>query len=588
MQFPLAIPQDQIAGIEVKNVAYSTCRSSNKRDLLTVKEVYHLKNGDQIPNINLIYNFQRPIFITKPNHRIHQDKKEHEQRDKLDVFYCTQAELPMKIQQALGNQFPNPNLRLADVCKNPYVYFGDLHPITMIKDKYKKQYPKIERSLNKLAVLDIETNVLGGPEEPILCSVTMGKKKIIGMTAEYRSRLIDDPTIAIPAAFKKYLGAIEIGLGDDMRIRNLPQERGEDFEIIIRETAGEMLRDVIQPVHDWMPDFLVCWNVNFDIKKILEQLKKDNIYATDVFCDPKVPEDYRNVYYREAKTIRVTNSKTISQHPADLWHVLDCQAGFYVIDAMVTFKKIRVAEGNEASYGLDYILKKHLGTGKLKFEGAGNLTGLKWHQKMQRDHPLEYIIYNIYDTMSVELLDEQTGDICSAFSILSEMTPFDKFNSLPRRLVDGFTFYCLERGLIVGTAGTYVENDIDARIISMKDWIVTLPAHLVENNGVHCIEEWSMLQTMFRNQVGDDDIAQAYPTGGVITNASKETTAIEVLEIEGVSEEHRRQCGINFTGGYTNTLEVAEQFFKIPNVFELERALLADIEDGTYEEIIAA
>lgn len=580
MQFTLPIPKDQIAGIEVKNVAYSTCRSSARKDLLTVKEIYHLKNGDKIPNINLIYDFQRPIFITKPNHRIHKDKREYEERDKLDVFYSTQAELPMKIQQALGNQFPNPNLRLADVCKNPYVYFGDLHPITMIKDKYKKQYPEIDRTLNKVAVLDIETNVLGGPEIPILCSVTMGERKIIGMTTEYRNRLLEDPEICIPAAFKQYLGAVEI----DGKIRNLPAERGEKFDIIIRDTAGEMLRDVIQPVHSWMPDFLVCWNVNFDIKKILEQLKKDNIYATDVFCDPKVPIDYRNVYYREAKTIRVTNSKSISQHPADLWHVLDCQAGFYVIDAMVTFKKIRVAEGNEASYGLDYILKKHLGTGKLKFTGADGLTGLKWHQKMQRDHPLEYIIYNIYDTMSVELLDEKTGDICSAFSILAEMTPFDKFNSLPRRLVDGFTFYCLEKGLIAGTAGTYVENDIDDRIISMKDWIVTLPAHMVEENGVKCIEEWPELRTMFRNQVGDDDIAQAYPTGGVITNASKATTALEVLEIEGVSEDYRRQSGINMTGGYTNTLEIAEHFFKMPDLFTLERALLADIENGDFDE----
>lgn len=583
MQFNLPIPADQIIGVEVKNVSYSTCRSSSKKDLLTVKEIYHLKNGDQVPNINLIYDFKRPIFITKPNHRIHNDKKEHEQRDKLDVYYCTQAELPMKIQQYLGNQFPNPNLRLADVCKNPYVYFGDLHPITMIKDKYKKQYPELPRSLNKLAVLDIETNVLGGPEEPILCSITMGKRKIIGITKAYRDRLIEDPEICIPAAFKKYLSDIQI----DGKPRNLVEERGGDFEILVRDTAGQMLADVIRPVHDWMPDFLVCWNVNFDIKKILEQFKKENIYPEDVFCDPKIPFDYRNVYYREAKTIRVTNSKSISQHPADLWHVLDCQAGFYVIDAMVTFKKIRVAEGNEASYGLDYILNKHLGTGKLKFDGADGLTGLKWHQKMQRDHPLEYIIYNIYDTISVELLDEKTGDICSAFSILAELSPFDKFNSLPRRLVDSFTFYCLEKGLIAGTAGTYVENDIDSRIISMKDWIVTLPAHMVEENGINCISEWTELKTMFRNQVGDDDIAQAYPTGGVITNASKETTALEVLEIEGVSEEHRRQCGINMTGGYTNTLEIAEQFFKLPNVFELERHLEADIASGAFDELLA-
>ncbi len=578
MQFTLPVPEDQIKGIEVKNVGYTTCRSSSKNDLLVVKEIYHLKNGEMIPNLNLVYNFQRPIFITKENYRIHKDKKELEDRDKLDVHYCTQAELPMRIQQYLGNKFPNPQLRLGDVCKNPYIYLGDLHTITMIKDKYHKKYPDIESTISKIAVLDIETNVLGGEQIPILCSVTMGKHKTIGMTAEYCRRLNEDPNICVPAAFKKYLSAIEI----NGVVRNLPEEFGEDITIVVRETSGEMLRDVITPLHDWMPDFLVCWNINFDIKEILAQLKRDNIRATDVFCDPKVPEDYKNVYYDEAKLIRVTNSKTISQNPVDLWHTLKCQAGFYVICAMVTFKKLRVQKGNEAKYSLDYILGKYLNVGKLKFSGADGLSGLKRHVKMQRDYPLEYIIYCLFDTMSVELLDALTGDISIAFSELCEFTPFENFTSLPRRLVDAYTFYCLDRGLVAGTAGTYVPNEIDDRIISLRDWICTLPAHMVEENGINCISEWSFMQTMFRDQMADEDILQAYPKANVILNISKATTAIEVLEIDGVPEYARREQGINMTGGATNALEIAEKFFKMPDMFCMERELIKDIESGAF------
>ena len=82
-----------------------------------------------------------------------------------------------------------------------------------------------------------------------------------------------------------------------------------------------------------------------------------------------------------------------------------------------------------------------------------------------------------------------------------------------------------------------------------------------------------------RKQAADADILQAYPTGGVIGNTSKETTAIEVCTIDGVTEEARRRGGINMTGGMTNAIEVCNDLFNLPCLEILKTAFLKHLEE---------
>ncbi len=85
---------------------------------------------------------------------------------------------------------------------------------------------------------------------------------------------------------------------------------------------------------------------------------------------------------------------------------------------------------------------------------------------------------------------------------------------------------------------------------------------------------------MMRRQTSDADILQAYPTGGSVMNISKETTFIEVYEIEGVPEEARRRAGINLTGGQTNAIEICNDILKFPFIEDVADAFLKDLEEG--------
>jgi hypothetical protein len=155
------IPKDQIKGIECKHVCYQAATDGSPNDILLIKEVIHTKDGALIPNLRRIHNFQRPFYITKKPYQNHKDKKEHEELEKLDCFMSTEVELSKNIQLRLGRRFPNPKSRLADVCKDPFVYNADIRSPAIIKNMYGKKNPNIV-SRNIVAVLDTERDVTFG------------------------------------------------------------------------------------------------------------------------------------------------------------------------------------------------------------------------------------------------------------------------------------------------------------------------------------------------------------------------------------------------------------------------------------------
>lgn len=96
-----------------------------------------------------------------------------------------------------------------------------------------------------------------------------------------------------------------------------------------------------------------------------------------------------------------------------------------------------------------------------------------------------------------------------------------------------------------------------------------LPAHLVAKNGLKVIKEDANLITNIYRDVGDLDVAGAYPNNGSVYNISRSTTSKELIDIAGVDEYTRRMMGINMmSGGFVNSVEVCCNIFKTPTMFE--------------------
>ena len=562
----MQISKDNVIGIECKNVVYAQSSDNPNDDLLLVKEVIHTKDGQHLPRLRQIKNYQRPFYVTKQAWRNHKDKKEAERIEKLQRFQCNQAQLAMKIQLALGERMANPRKKLKDVCSSPYVYGADILPTTYLKSKYRDKWKDLA-SRNKVAVLDTERDVVFGTNETIIVTLTMGDRKYIGIVKWWADRIANMEG-EINSKFKSLLSKITVASKKDKNVRepyDVPALRGDKLIVFTGERPGDIVAEALRLSHKWMPDFMAIWNMDYDIPHIIAALESAGYDPKDEFSDPSVEPEFRRFWYKQDKLIKETNSKSISKHPADLWHVVYTTAGYYIIDAMCLFKKIRVASGNEPDYTLDGVLSRHVGTQKLRIPEADQYGGLKWHQVMQKDFPVEYCVYALFDCISVEMLDERTNDIGLTISVLMESSGYDYLPSLPRRVVDVLHNVWEKRGWIPGCVGADITSTLDEDVVGLDGWICTLNSYCVVKNGLFCISEVPELQTMFRVQTNDADILQAYPTGGVISNGSKATTAIEVIDIEGVDDLTRRRQGINLTGGATNAVEIAVELAGCPS-----------------------
>jgi hypothetical protein len=551
--------KDDVLGFECKHVIYCEPPEPGMPDLHVVKRIAHLKDDRKVPELHFVRDFKRQFYVTQQAHRKHEQKKESELLENLNVFKSRQCDLISNIAKALGTPYFRGSLK--KLCKSPYVYGADILSTAVLKQQYQKAFPDLNTPY-VAAPFDIETDVVHGTNEPIIASTAYKNKVYTSVTKSFVERQVN----VIP----RLRQIIEEQLGEVMK------KRGIEWIIDIVDDTVAVIKGNFNFIHEHQPDFLSIWNMNFDIPRVAETLKKHGVDPADVFSDPAVPKEYRHFHYKEGPSQKVTNSGLVTPiKPAGRWHTVFTPASYYVIDAMCSYRHIRNQFGEEQSYALDYILKKELDNkdgstprGKLKFTGITSVTEgtLEWHQEMQSKYPLEYIVYNVYDVVGMQLLDEKIQDLELTLPMFSGCSDFQYFRSQPRRMVDDLHFFYLENGRVFATTSDDMISELDELTVDTDGWIITLPAHLVLDNGMKVIKHAPWLRTNIRGHTGDLDVSAAYPTNEEVLNISQETTRRELVSIEGVSEYHQKVCGINLSGGQTNALEFCTTIFGMPTL----------------------
>lgn len=554
------LAKDQINGIECRFAVYCPPGDDSRSDLHLVKEMIHTTDNRLIPNVRLVKDFKRPYWVTKKGFQNHRDKKEWEHLDRLDRFESTQSELLWNAAKALGQAWFRGSMR--DLSASPYLYGTDILSTAVIKRTYQDKYPDLLTPY-RVSTFDIETDVVRGTEEITMATLSFGTKVFTAIQKSFVDGYTDVPN-RLQELLQKYLG-------------EFVKERNVDWEVKLVDSEVAVVKECFERAHAWMPDFVAIWNIDFDMPKVIQALEKNGIDPKDVFSDPKVPPAYRHFRYKQGPKKKVTASGKVTPiKPSAQWHTVYCPSSFYFIDAMCSYRHIRTGNAEEPSYALDAILDKTFKDKpeirKLKFKEAEGLGGLEWHQFMQSKFPLEYVIYNVFDCMSMELLDEATSDLRLTLPMMSGCSDFENFKSQPRRSVDNLHYFCLQHNRAIGSTSNEMATELDKLTVGLEGWIVTLPAHLVMDNGLQVLEETPHLRTNIRGHVGDLDVSASYPNGGCVFNISKETTHKELVRIDGVPEMMQRMQGINLSGGHTNAVEFCTGMFGLPQMDTLLQA----------------
>ena len=111
-------------------------------------------------------------------------------------------------------------------------------------------------------------------------------------------------------------------------------------------------------------------------------------------------------------------------------------------------------------------------------------------------------------------------------------------------------------------------DENDESVVGLSEWIVTLPTHLVADNGISLIKGYETLRSMVRIHLADLDIEGTYPTIQVVANISKETTLRELSRIKNITDRQQRMIGINLSGGVVNAVEIGNMAFQLPTLSE--------------------
>lgn len=532
-----------------------------------VKEQVTYSDGTREPRVFLVRDFKKPVWLTKEAFRTYKEKKEFEDLEHLDKILATQSDIDDVVANHLGVGYL-ANKR--DYIKNsPYVYGYDITSTSLIKFTSLKRNNFVQ-SPYTVASFDIETDP--NTDEILLATVAFENKVFTAILKKFVKN-ITNLDYRLKEAVKYYL----------------PQY--ENLEVVYKvcDNEVELIETIFQHANKLMPDFLTIWNMDFDIPKVLSRLKKYNANPIDVICDKTIPRELRICRYKQGIKKKVTASGVVKPiNPSLQWHTLLSTTSFYVIDAMCTYRQLRMSKQEEPSYSLDYILQKELKSQKLKFKEADQYKGVNWHLFMQENYPIEYIVYNIYDCLGILELDNKTKDLTSTLPSFASISDFSRFNSNPKKIVDALFLFGLNKGRVIGTVGKVDDDSVDDSIedtddeddtdtvdlkkyktLDLKGWIQLLPQNLLLHEGLKCLEDYPDVVTNVRTFVFDFDSVSSYPSCTMVANVSKETTKTEIVNIEGVKEEVFREMNLAICLGNTNMLEYFEVMFNMPSVEKL-------------------
>lgn len=543
-----AAPKDKPKYVECRFAVYAKSKQTED-DIHLVKEQITHADGTQTPHLRILKNYERPFHITNKGNRNHKDFKEWEEKSKLNEYKATQTKMAQAIANALGQPYFRGSLR--DLCKSPFIYGADILSTSIIKQSYKKLWD-VQTPLSN-AVFDTETDVIHGTGQIVMATISF-KERVLTVVQKSFVAGHSDAVNRIKALANKYIGEI-------ITKRNI------ELDVRVVDTEIDVIKTLMKTAHQWSPDILSVWNLEFDMDKVIDACARANVNIADLLSDPSVPEEYRFFKFKKGLAKKVTASgRVMNFKPSQRWHTVFCPSGFYWMDAMSLYRQVRQGAPEETAYSLDHILKINGLAGKLKFKEADHLEKLAWHKFMQSSYPLEYVVYNIYDCVGMELLDEKTHDIRLSLPMFAGCTDFQNFNSLPRKTMNDLHYFVEGHDKVPGSTASEMSSDMDADTTDVSGWVVMLPSHLVADNGLKIVKENPLASTTVRIAVADLDISGAYPSNELVCNVSKQTTSKELIEIKGIDEITQRMQTINFSGGHTNAVEFCTKMYGMPTL----------------------
>lgn len=291
---------------------------------------------------------------------------------------------------------------------------------------------------------------------------------------------------------------------EKFRVNNL------QYEFIFYDEEIELIKDLFALINMNEPDFLLAWNMAFDIPYIIERLYELGYNPADIMCHPSFDEAHRVCEYYIDERHR--------NEYEDRGDKYDISSHTVYSDQLIQFASRRKGQAKFPNFKLDTAGSIIAKVRKLDYSHiTTNLTELPYlNYKI-------FVFYNIMDTIVQKCIEEKEKDIDYIYTkCLTNNTRYDKGHRQTVYLTNRATKDFWEEGFVIG-------NNVNrhAESLEFEGALVGDPTH---NSDYSKVKLYGQVLNIAMNLV-DFDYKALYPSCA-LQDGMSQNTIIGKIEIQ--------------------------------------------------------
>jgi hypothetical protein len=570
--------QSPIIARVCKSAGYSVSNRDKFKDLLCAKITNIHEDGSRTNSFIALENYKIPFWIVKEPHRQFKQHKDYIKAGLTREYNLPYCKIPFEVKKQLYGA-ANYKASMYDAKKEQFVFGLDQTPPVHFKRKFFEKYGEYqEKERYTVAAFDVETD-MDDPNQPIImASVTMKEKAYFAGVRSWYNEANDETILT-------RLKEAEI-----KHLKEHLDRRNCEIEYELFDTPGQVANACIQKFHAWEPDWVLSWNASYDMEACEKALIADGYNLADVYCDPRVPAEYRSYEYHPGRTHKVKeNGDKTPLEPQEKFPSIKSQATWKWADQMSGYGIKRAPSGKLESYALASIAVREKVPGKLYTEegkhwGDGSP---QWHRGMQRQYKYIYSMYNIGDNFPIEEIDERTNDFALSIPMLLRYSEYFNYVSQPTLISDTLSFVARDNGYVWGSTPPKRDTTFSDRLPTLGDWIALLDTEKNASQGMFLFDGLDDVQSQGRGATSDLDVEGAYPTGTLTGNVSNHTTMMEVYRIQNADSMQLREIAVNYASSPgANAIGLSNQLFGFPTVAKMVDVFEKCLQERGWEEVL--
>ena len=375
------------------------------------------------------------------------------EKEKVEPITCKYSDIQKVIAEITGNiEFFYDNIRNKNRGLNdklhmiPDIFLSDMDIENYYRFLFSRSYVNEPYKLNK-AFLDIETDgryALGDfpqmGEVPINAVAYLDKsnnKVYQFLLNNPANPLIEKYKLSYndPNQMKKLKDFIIESVGGYKKANKFGVDKF-DYVLLFFDDELEMIKALFSLINKTIPDFLLIWNMAFDLNYIIQRIINLNGIPEEIICDPRIKQKFLRFHVDE---------RNINEF-AERGDYVGLTSYTVWLDQMIQFASRRKGRGQYASFRLDAIGEDIAHVNKLDYSHITTDINMLPYLDYET-----FSFYNIMDVIVQNCIESVTQDVEYTFTKCNvNNTKYSKCHRQSVYLGNRFAKDFYEYGFIIG------------------------------------------------------------------------------------------------------------------------------------------